>query len=311
MSLLRKLPSPPKGKSGWPWTKESPELPSTMPNGKPWPKISIITPSFNQELFIEETIRSVLLQNYPNLEYLIIDGGSTDNSVEIIKKYEHWLTYWVSEKDRGQSHAINKGFSLSTGDILAWINSDDLLNEQALSNVANTLSISEPSWLIGITDVINSKGYKIYTRRFNKELSEECFTFWNLDWIPQQSVYWNREIQKAVGPLNENLHYTMDVDFIYKLYLATKPIYIEKKIALYRMQKNAKTISSNDLSIKETAEWIAKNILKIKPEINSQTISYICNSIKIQKKIFRIRNHIILGNILKFWITLFNNQLKV
>ena len=96
-----------------------------MPNGEAWPRISIVTPSFNQGQFIEETIRSILLQGYPNLEYIIIDGGSTDESVEIIKKYEPWLTYWVSEKDRGQAHAINKGLERCTGEILAYINSDD------------------------------------------------------------------------------------------------------------------------------------------------------------------------------------------
>ena len=113
---INELPSPPPGKRGWPWTEDSPQLPDTMPDGSPWPKISIVTPSLNQGPFIEETIRSVLLQGYPNLEYIIMDGGSTDESIEIIKKYEPWLAYWESEPDRGQSHAINKGFQRASGD---------------------------------------------------------------------------------------------------------------------------------------------------------------------------------------------------
>jgi len=97
-----------------------------------FPRISVITPSYNQGHFLDQTIRSVLDQNYPNLEYIIIDGGSTDQSVEIIKKYEDQLLYWVSEPDRGQSHALNKGFARATGDILCWINSDDCLEKGAL-----------------------------------------------------------------------------------------------------------------------------------------------------------------------------------
>ena len=108
---LRELPTPPPGKTGWPWTEESAQLPEQMPDGSVWPRISIVTPSFNQAAFVEETIRSVLLQGYPSLEYFIIDGASSDSSVELIKKYERWLTGWVSERDRGQSHAINKGFA--------------------------------------------------------------------------------------------------------------------------------------------------------------------------------------------------------
>src|SRR5262245_23266161 len=100
------LPPPPPSKTGWPWTEESPPLPETMPDGSPWPRLSIVTPSYNQGQFIEATIRSVLLQGYPNLEYVVIDGASTDNSVGIIKQYEKWLTYWVSEPDSGQSCAI-------------------------------------------------------------------------------------------------------------------------------------------------------------------------------------------------------------
>jgi cellulose synthase/poly-beta-1,6-N-acetylglucosamine synthase-like glycosyltransferase len=122
---LNELTSPPADKTGWPWTEESPLLPDKMEGDCDWPKISIVTPSYNQGRFIEETIRSVLLQGYPNLEYIIIDGGSTDNSVEIINKYEPWLTYWVSEPDRGQSHGINKGFEKATCEVFGWLNSDD------------------------------------------------------------------------------------------------------------------------------------------------------------------------------------------
>ena len=106
-----------------------------MPDGRSWPKISIVTPSYNQGEFLEETIRAVLLQNYPNLEYFIMDGGSTDNSVEIIKTYKPWLTYWVSEKDKGQADAINKGFERVTGDILAWLNSDDTYEPDILKDM--------------------------------------------------------------------------------------------------------------------------------------------------------------------------------
>src|SRR5438105_6022991 len=133
---LSELPSPPLGKTDWPWTEDSNQSPGQKNHSNPWPKISIVTPSYNQGQFIEETIRSVLLQGYPDLEYIIIDGGSQDESVEIIKKYEPWLTYWVSEQDRGQSHAINKGFDRSTGLILGWLNSDDVLLPNALATVA-------------------------------------------------------------------------------------------------------------------------------------------------------------------------------
>ena len=128
---LSELPRAPSGKTGWPWTEESRRLPVSRYEGHPWPRISVITPSFNQGEFIEETIRSVLLQGYPDLEYLILDGGSTDNSIEIIKKYSTWLTYWVSEPDSGQSDAINRGLKRASGDFSTWINSDDMLCKNA------------------------------------------------------------------------------------------------------------------------------------------------------------------------------------
>src|SRR5512144_266396 len=106
---LQELPRPPRGRTGWPWSEASASLPSSMPDGGTWPRISVVTPSFNQARFLEATLRSVLLQGYPNLEYFVLDGGSTDGSTEIIKKYEPWLTHWVSGADGGQSAAINSG----------------------------------------------------------------------------------------------------------------------------------------------------------------------------------------------------------
>lgn len=137
---LTDLPPPPEGKTGWPWTRETPRVPESMPDGKPWPRISIVTPSYNQGQFIEETIRSVLLQGYPDLEYIIIDGGSTDESVEIIRKYERWITFWVSEPDSGQTNAINKGFKRSTGEIVAWLNSDDVYTAGSLCTAAKAFA---------------------------------------------------------------------------------------------------------------------------------------------------------------------------
>ncbi len=133
---LEEFPAPPPGRTGWPWTRSS--FVSTNNSGKSWPRIAIVTPSYNQGAYLEETIRSVLLQGYPNLEYHIIDGGSTDDSVAIIRKYEPWLASWVSERDRGQSDAINKGFARSSGEIFNWLCSDDLLEPGALKLVAES-----------------------------------------------------------------------------------------------------------------------------------------------------------------------------
>src|SRR6185503_20481856 len=124
---LNDLPAPPPGCTGWPWSEESVRVASPS-----FPRITVTTPSFNQRSFLEATIRSVLLQGYPNLEYFVMDGGSTDGSVEIIKKYAPWIDYWVSEPDGGQSAAINRGLQMGTGKFAAWINSDDLLCKNAV-----------------------------------------------------------------------------------------------------------------------------------------------------------------------------------
>lgn len=135
-TLLAELPPTAQGASGWPWTEASEPLPPARPDGSPWPRISLVTPSYNQARFIEATLRSVLLQGYPNLEFIVVDGGSTDGSVEIIRRYAPWLTHWESERDRGQAHALNKGFARASGPIYNWLCSDDMLLPGTLARVA-------------------------------------------------------------------------------------------------------------------------------------------------------------------------------
>ena len=155
---LSDLPAPPSGRTGWPWTEQSSRLPSRTPANRPWTRISVVTPSFNQGKFIEETIRSVLLQGYPNLEYVIFDGGSTDNSVEVIEKYSPWLTYWVSEPDGGQSDAINRGLKRASGDFATWINSDDMLCKDALNEQASRIGFEPNTVYVGNCIYMNETG---------------------------------------------------------------------------------------------------------------------------------------------------------
>jgi len=148
--MLHDLPKPPAGKTGWPWTEASPQSSEKIPEGSEHLRISIVTPNYNFGHFLEETIRSVLLQGYPNLEYIIIDGGSTDNSVEIIKKYEPWLAYWVSEKDEGITHAINKGMEVASGNWINWLNSDDFLLPGALWRLKEIIEkVPQAQWVSG------------------------------------------------------------------------------------------------------------------------------------------------------------------
>jgi len=161
------------------------------------PKISIVTPSFNQGQFLEETILSVIGQGYPNLEYILIDGGSTDNSAEIIRKYEGRLAYWVSESDGGMYEAIQKGFAKSTGEIMGWINSDDILHRNALFTIAELFTLPGVSWIQGIPNVIDEKGRLVQTINLGP-WSE--LRFYTDDYcIQQESTFWRRELWNNAG----------------------------------------------------------------------------------------------------------------
>ncbi|MBD1849820.1 glycosyltransferase [Cyanobacteria bacterium FACHB-502] len=183
-----------------------------------YPRITIITPSYNQGQFIEETICSVLMENYPNLEYIITDGGSTDNSVEIIKKYEKHLAYWVSEPDRGQTHAINKGIARATGDILAYLNSDDYYLSGTLFKVAEYFrQFPQTDLLHGRCRYVNEQGEKIGEQFANIQSFAEIIDLWGIWWQERQfvqpEVFWSRRITEQIGHFREDLHYVMDYEY--------------------------------------------------------------------------------------------------
>ncbi len=242
---LAELPPPPPGNVGWPSTVETPRVPPARPDGSPWPRISIVTPSYNQGQFIEETIRSILLQGYPDLEYIIIDGGSTDQSVEIIKKYEPWLTYWVSEKDRGQAHAINKGLAKSGGEIFQWINSDDVLLINAIPYIATAFTGDAVA-----TPILVGKTRRNSKIRHNRELTIKHILRGRA--IFSQPGLWLPTSKLELIEIREDLHYAFDWDMLIR-FLEKYPNvrYIESPSVFFRLHENSKTMRGDQLFAKE------------------------------------------------------------
>ena len=204
---LQDLPAPPPGRTGFPWTEETPALPVDLPA----PRITVVTPSYKQGQYLEETIRSVLLQGYPNLEYIVIDGNSPDNSVEIIKKYAPWLYYWVSEPDSGQTNAINKGFARSTGAIMGWLNSDDLLLPGALQRIARAF-VDNPQLELVTGFRKNIDEHSRVTSNFVRD-PPTIYYMRHYCCVAQETTYWRRSLWEALGSLDESLHFAMDYEY--------------------------------------------------------------------------------------------------
>jgi glycosyltransferase involved in cell wall biosynthesis len=162
-----------------------------------YPRISVVTPSFNQGRYLEQTILSVLNQGYPNLEYIIVDGGSTDNSVEIIKRYEDRISYWVSEPDKGMYHALQKGLQRSTGEIMGWLNSDDMLHRNALYSVAEILQLKDVQWIQGLPNIFDERGRTVQLIDFGPWSSLRMYT--DDLCIQQECTYWRRELWEKAG----------------------------------------------------------------------------------------------------------------
>jgi glycosyltransferase involved in cell wall biosynthesis len=255
---LKDLPLPPDGKTGWPWTEQSKILSGTAPDGQQWPKVSIVTPTYNQGKFIEECIRSVLLQGYPNLEYIIIDGGSTDETVEIIKKYEPWLAYWESEPDRGQSHAINKGLERSTGKFFNWHNSDDVLAPGSLAMmVCAMVKYPQAAYVHGHRIFINDKGNVRGGNKhsYKNEISfspELAASISALKTGSQPACLMDRELVIQAGRVDESLNYIMDIDLLLRIALIREnPIYIDYPLTYVRSHPDTKSLQWNSQRARE------------------------------------------------------------
>ena len=179
----------------------------------PMPRITIVTPSYQQASFLERTIESVLSQGYPNLEYMIFDGGSTDGSVEIIKRYANKLACWDSEPDGGQSAAINKGLRQASGEILGWLNSDDTLAKRSLWKIGEFYARHpEVDLLYGHTHVIDADD-RVLRRLISVPTCAKELIHYTRDIWSQPGTTWRRRLQERIGLLDESLHYAMDGDF--------------------------------------------------------------------------------------------------
>jgi glycosyltransferase involved in cell wall biosynthesis len=242
---LNDLPVAPAGKEGWPWTVETEPVGGFSDEECP-PRVSIVIPSLNQGSFIEESIRSVLLQGYPNLELIVIDGASEDGTTDVIRKYERWITYWVSEADRGQSHAINKGLARCTGVYFNWHNADDVLTSGSLrDSVRAFMRYPDVSFVYGYRIVIQSDSTK--PRHPKKPLgNEEGFlpplksAVSNLKAGLQPGCLMNRLSVIDEGGCDEALHYVMDEDLLLRLSLKHAPLYVARPVVYFREHPEAK-----------------------------------------------------------------------
>jgi len=209
------------------------------------PLVSIITPSFNQSRYVEATINSVLSQDYPNIEYMILDGDSQDGTVEIIKKYENKLAWWVSEKDKGQTDAINKGFARAKGEILAWLNSDDTYEPGAISAAVKYLQEHpEAGMVYGDCNFINEAGRVI--GRFGSAQTNEHLLRRGYVHIPQQTMFFRAELWKQVGPLDPSFYFAMDYDLWTRISALSELKYVPQTWANFRLHTTGKTIVADD-----------------------------------------------------------------
>ena len=225
------------------------------------PLVSIITPSFNQAAFLEQTIRSVLEQDYPNIEYWVIDGGSTDNSVEIIKQYAPRLAGWLSEKDKGQADGINKGLAKATGEIIGWLNSDDLYYPGAIAGAVEDFRLHpEASFVFSDVESIDEHGNAFNLMRYDDWKLPDLMTF---HIIGQPGVFMRRAVLEQAGYLDLNYNYLLDVQLWLRMAAIAEPYYAPEEVwAAARIHSDAKNIAhAKDFGAEafRLAKWLCED----------------------------------------------------
>lgn len=236
------------------------------------PKISVVIPSYNQSEYLEESITSILNQDYPNTEIVVVDGGSTDESIDIIKRYESYLSYWVSEKDKGQSDAIQKGFSRCTGDIFCWLCSDDIYKKGTFWIVAGSfLNSPDLDVLYGDTEYLYPNGETVVKERISYDYSTMLYAF-NL--IPQPSSFFSRTAYERSGRIDTSLNFAMDYDLFLRMGRNVKIKNTPFVLSQYRIHKKSKTSSQRKMF---DDEWkkVREKILDRKLNISDKLKWYI------------------------------------
>lgn len=228
-----------------------------------FPRITLITPSYNQGAFIEKTIHSVIDQGYPNLEYIVMDGGSSDDTLHILEKYKKHLTY-VSKKDNGQSDAINRGMRRSSGDIFGFINSDDYLTKDSLQKVALFfMHNSNAFWMSGKCRIVDEKNREVrrfitgYKNILLKYLRYKTL-FYIIQYISQPATFWRKEILTDIGLFDENLQYDMDLDYWIRIWQKFDLYYLDDYLAYYRVHTHSKAVSSPETQFQVSSQILRK-----------------------------------------------------
>ena len=246
--MIQDLPTPPAGKTGWPWDQE------TMPGtslARDLPRVTIVTPSYNQAGFLEETLRSVLLQNYPNLDYIVMDGGSKDGSVDIIRKYEKHLSYWTSEKDGGASDAIARGFERATGSIMAYLNSDDPYLPGAIQAIVRVFQ-EQPrcNVVFGNTYWTGPEGNVLAERR-QTPFWPASYLYGGTD-LQQPSTFWRRNLYLKAGGMDPSYTFAFDTDLFCRFIACQAEFrHLKRFLSCFRIHAESKSSTLMDRRTQE------------------------------------------------------------
>lgn len=253
---LKALPAPPPGRGGWPWTIETPVLPATRPDGSAWPRISVVVASLNHGGYVEEMIRSVLLQGYPDLEFIVIDGGSNRMTLDVIAKYRDWFSYWISEPDAGQSDALNKGMARVTGALFNHLDTDDYLLPGALGLIAEAHA-QEPGQIIA-GDVI-----RVWEGRPRSEVHfpqphdlHAYVQWWKTEHHGGPGMFFPSRHLGAVGAVDTSRHFLMDYDFTLRFLSVTGMTTPRFPVAVIRHHAGCKSIKDGDEFVWECVQIV-------------------------------------------------------